>query len=119
MYKLIAVPAFLDNYLWLLHDGQQALVVDPGDAGPVERVLKEHKLQLSQILVTHHHPDHTGGVNELRESTGAVVYGPATEQIPKPFSPLSEGDTVSALGIDFVVIDVPGHTAGHIAFHAP
>ena len=119
MYKLIAIPAFLDNYLWLLHDGQQALVVDPGDAGPIERVLKEHKLQLSQILVTHHHPDHTGGVNELRESTGAVVYGPATEQIPKPFSPLSEGDTVSALDIDFAVIDVPGHTAGHIAFHAP
>lgn len=119
MYKLIGIPAFTDNYLWLLHDGRQALVVDPGDAAPVQRVLNELQLQLTQILVTHHHPDHTGGVNALRESTGAVVYGPATEQIPQPFVPLREGDSVSALGIDLAVIDVPGHTAGHIAFYAP
>ena len=119
MYKLIGIPAFTDNYLWLLHDGRQALVVDPGDAAPVQRVLNELQLQLTQILVTHHHPDHTGGVNALRESTGAVVYGPATEQIPQPFVPLREGDSVGALGIDLAVIDVPGHTAGHIAFYAP
>lgn len=119
MYKLIGIPAFTDNYLWLLHDGRQALVVDPGDAAPVQRVLNELQLQLTQILVTHHHPDHTGGVNALRESTGAVVYGPATEQIPQPFVPLREGDSVSALGINLAVIDVPGHTAGHIAFYAP
>ncbi len=118
MYKLIAIPAFLDNYLWLLHDGMNALVVDPGDAAPVLSVLQEHKLRLSYILVTHHHADHTGGVDILREATGALVYGPANERIPKPFVPLSEGDKLNALGIDFRVLDVPGHTAGHIAYYA-
>ncbi len=119
MYKLIAIPAFVDNYLWLLHDGTNALVVDPGDAAPVQSVLQEHKLQLKQILVTHHHADHTGGIDALREATGAVVYGPASERIPKPYLPLVEGDKLNALGVDFKVLDVPGHTAGHIAYYAP
>ena len=117
MLKIIPIPAFEDNYLWLLHDGQQALVVDPGDAAPVQRTLAELGLQLTAILVTHHHPDHTGGVDELRHATGAKVYGPATENIPKPYAPLVEGDSVDALGLNFKVIDVPGHTAGHIAFY--
>lgn len=119
MPYLIPIPAFADNYLWLLHDGKRALVVDPGDAAPVAQVLDDLGLRLESILVTHHHADHTGGVDALRERTGATVYGPATERIPGPFIPLSEGDAVHALGIDFQVIDVPGHTAGHIAFHAP
>lgn len=119
MYKLIAIPAFLDNYLWLLHNGADALVVDPGDAAPVLSVLQAHHLTLSRILVTHHHADHTGGVNALREATGALVYGPANERIPKPFLPLIEGENVNALGVDFKIIDVPGHTAGHIAYYAP
>ncbi|RYX98103.1 MAG: hydroxyacylglutathione hydrolase [Comamonadaceae bacterium] len=119
MPYLIPIPAFADNYLWVLHDGKRALVVDPGDAAPVVQVLEKLGLQLESILVTHHHADHTGGVDALRERTGAVVFGPATERIPKPFTPLREGDTAHALGIDFQVIDVPGHTAGHIAFYAP
>ncbi len=114
---LIPIPAFTDNYLWLLHDGQRALVVDPGDATPVLRALKQHGLQLASILVTHHHADHTGGVAELRQATGASVYGPATESVPQPFAPLQEGDTVATLGLNFQVLDVPGHTAGHIAFY--
>ncbi len=116
---LIPVPAFANNYLWLLHDGKRAVVVDPGDAGPVLRVLKQHALQLESILVTHHHADQTGGVDALSEATGAMVYGPDTERIPAPFTPLHEGDTVHALGLDFQVLDVPGHTAGHIAFYTP
>ncbi len=80
MLTLIPIPAFADNYLWMLHDGKRALVVDPGDAAPVSRYLKEHALQLESILVTHHHADHTGGVDELREATGAKVYGPAAER---------------------------------------
>lgn len=116
---LIPVPAFADNYLWLLHDGQRALVVDPGDAGPVLQALQASRLQLESILVTHHHADHTGGVEALRQATGARVYGPATERVPAPFQPLREGDTVSSLGLDFQVLDVPGHTAGHIAFYTP
>ena len=119
MLKLIPIPAFADNYLWLLHDGKSALVVDPGDAVPVLRVLQENDLQLDAILVTHHHADHTGGVDELRETTGAKVYGPASERIPAPYSPLHEGDSLEAMGLRFQVLDVPGHTSGHIAFYAP
>lgn len=116
---LIPIPAFNDNYLWLLHDGRRALIVDPGDAGPVQHALRENGLQLEAILVTHHHPDHIGGVDALREATRAPVYGPAREAIPEPFKRLQDGDTVRALGLDFEVIDVPGHTAGHIAFYTP
>ena len=119
MLKLIPIPAFADNYLWLLHDGKSALVVDPGDAAPVLRVLQENALQLESILVTHHHADHTGGVDELRETTGAKVYGPASERIPAPYLPLHEGDSLEAMGLRFQVLDVPGHTSGHIAFYAP
>lgn len=116
---LIPVPAFTDNYLWLLHDGRHALVVDPGEAAPVLQALAQHGLQLTSILVTHHHADHTGGVSALREATGAQVHGPASERIPEPFTPLGQGDRVEALGLDFSVLDVPGHTAGHIAFYCP
>ena len=117
MLKLIPIPAFADNYLWLLHDGKRALVVDPGDATPVLRVLQENALQLESILVTHHHADHTGGVDLLRETTGAKVFGPASECIPAPYLPLREGDVVEAMGLNFQVLDVPGHTSGHIAFY--
>ena len=113
---LIPIPAFNDNYLWLLHDGRRALIVDPGDAAPVLQALQDSQLQLDSILVTHHHPDHTGGVDALRRATGATVFGPARERIPGPFTLLEDGDTVRALGLDFKVLDVPGHTAGHIAF---
>lgn len=119
MLTLIPIPAFADNYLWLLHDGQHALVVDPGDAVPVQRVLQDNGLQLSAILVTHHHADHTGGVDTLRNATGAAVFGPASERIPEPFAPLCEGNIISAMGLDFQVIDVPGHTSGHIAYYTP
>ncbi|WP_028605208.1 hydroxyacylglutathione hydrolase [Ottowia thiooxydans] len=116
--NLLALPAFSDNYLWLLHDGARAIVVDPGDATPVLAALKQHGLELAAILTTHHHADHVGGVDSLRESTGATVYGPARERIPQPYVPLTDGETVKALGISFRVIDVPGHTAGHIAYFA-
>jgi hydroxyacylglutathione hydrolase len=117
--KLIPLPAFQDNYLWLLHDGQRALVVDPGDAGPVQAHLAAHGLQLQAILVTHHHADHTGGVDALREATGAQVFGPARERIPEPLQRLSEGDHIEVLGLRFEILEVPGHTAGHIAYYTP
>ena len=103
----------------MLHDGSHAIVVDPGDAQPVFDALARHKLQLAAILVTHHHPDHTGGVAALHEATSAPVWGPARERIPEPFTPLAQGDIAEVLGLRFEVIDVPGHTAGHIAYFLP
>lgn len=117
--KLIPLPAFQDNYLWLLHDGHRALVVDPGDAQPVLSFLERNELQLEAILVTHHHADHVGGVDAVRDATGARVYGPARERIPEPLTRLAEGDAITVLGLRFEVIDVPGHTAGHIAYYCP
>ncbi|MBX3587660.1 MAG: hydroxyacylglutathione hydrolase [Ramlibacter sp.] len=118
--KLIPLPAFTDNYIWMLHDAHHAVVVDPGDAQPVFDALRTLGLQLSAILVTHHHPDHVGGVDALRDATGARVFGPARERIPEPLVRLQGGDACEALGLQFRVIDVPGHTAGHIAyFHQP
>jgi len=116
--NLLPLPAFADNYIWLVHDGRRALVVDPGDAQPVFDALQRMGLQLDTILVTHHHADHTGGVDALRDASGARVFGPAREKIPEPLDRLNGGDHCRALGIDFQVIDVPGHTAGHIAFYA-
>lgn len=116
------IPAFRDNYLWLITRGRRAAVVDPGDAAPVERALAAQGLALTDILVTHHHADHTGGVAALADAHGARVYAPAREPIragrvaPQT---LREGDAVEILGVRFTVIDVPGHTAGHIAYHAP
>ena len=74
------------------------------------------QLQLAGILVTHHHADHTGGVDALRPRLHGPVLGPARERVPAPFTPLNEGDTVEVLGLHFDIIDVPGHTAGHIAY---
>lgn len=113
------VPAFSDNYIWCLHDGTRALVVDPGEAHGVLAWLQEHHLQLDTVLITHHHPDHTGGVDALRASTGAEIVGPSRERMPEPVRRVGGGNHVQVLGLDFEVIDVPGHTAGHIAYYVP
>lgn len=118
--NLIALPAFTDNYIWLLHDGIDAVVIDPGDCAPVLAALDRLRLRLEAILVTHHHDDHVGGVTGLRSRLQGSVYGPAFETMPEPCTRLRGGETVQVLGLDFDVIDVPGHTSGHIAyFHQP
>lgn len=117
--NLLALPAFSDNYIWMLHDGRQALVVDPGDSAPVESALDALGLVLGGILVTHHHADHVGGLSALRPRLQGPVYGPAREDIPQPFTALNGGDAIELLGCRFEVIDVPGHTAGHIAYYHP
>lgn len=114
--KLIPIPAFNDNYIWMLHDDRRALVVDPGDDQPVLAALAQLGLTLAAILVTHHHGDHTGGVEALRQKTGAQVYGPAGESMPEPLQRLDDGAVIAPLGLRLEVLLVPGHTAGHIAY---
>ena len=122
--KLIALPAFSDNYLWLWQQDQMAVVVDPGDAAPVLQALTKgglthDGLTLAAILVTHHHADHVGGVLEIHRATGAPVFGPAREDMPSPFTPVMQGDALELLGQTVQVLDVPGHTAGHVAYFLP
>lgn len=115
---LLALPAFTDNYIWMLHNGREALVIDPGDAAPVQQALSDAELTLSAILVTHHHMDHVGGLAALQRE-GLPVYGPRHEDIAGITHPLSEGDTLTWCGLDMQVLDVPGHTRGHIACFLP
>jgi len=116
--SVLAVPAFNDNYLWLIHDGKQAAVVDPGDAKPILAALAQHGLTLCAILLTHHHADHTGGVPELLQHFAVPIFGPRNEAITAITEPLAENDVaiVAELGLQLTVIDVPGHTKGHIAY---
>jgi hydroxyacylglutathione hydrolase len=118
---VLPIPAFADNYLWLIHDGSHAAVVDPGDAAPVLETLKARGLKLVAILLTHHHADHVGGVPDLLAQNAVPVFGPRGSRIGGITIPLSEGDAavVPELGLRFSVLEVPGHTLDHIAYHEP
>jgi len=116
---LIAIPAFEDNYFWLQHDGRNALVVDPGIAAPVEAALRTHGLTLRAILVTHHHPDHIGGVAELAQGRDLRIIGPRDPRIAGLSEVVGGGDRVALdePPASLEVLDVAGHTATHIAYH--
>ena len=118
MAAIIPIPAFADNYVWLLRERRAAVVVDPGDAAPVQAYLDREGLDLAAIVATHHHGDHVGGIEALVARRPVPVYGPARETIPARTRALREGESVvlDELGLELVVLDVPGHTAGHIAY---
>jgi hydroxyacylglutathione hydrolase len=113
------IPAFTDNYIWaLLHaDGKRVCVVDPGDANPVIDYLERHNLSLTEILVTHHHPDHVGGLSRLVENYAPQVMGPKGSHIKGINRFVTEGDRVSVSDTPFTVLEVPGHTLDHIAYY--
>lgn len=118
MLSITPIPAFNDNYIWCLHNDGQGLaaVVDPGDARPVMAFLTQHGLQLSAILVTHHHADHTGGVKALRDLGGVTVYGPANSRFSAIDVPLKAGNKIHWNTLDFEIFEIPGHTLDHIAY---
>lgn len=119
MLEIVPVKAFKDNYVWTLRNATHAAVVDPGEARPVLDYLARESLQLAAILATHHHADHVGGIAELLEKRRVPVYGPRNEPIATLSHPVSEGDTVTIaeLGVEFSVLDIPGHTRAHIAYY--
>lgn len=119
MFEISLIPAFKDNYIWLLTQGNRAFVVDPGDAAPVLAKLDADDLRLEGILITHHHADHQGGIAELKARYQAEVFAPAEESITGCSRPLSGGERIDVLGQMLNVMAVPGHTLGHIAYFGP
>ena len=128
--NLVPLPVLNDNYIWILHDGASALVVDPAVSEPVVAALQQQGLRLDAILITHHHADHVGGLDALYQAcghSGTQVYLPVADGLSAGQFPsvpqqamhwVSGGDTVAALGVDFQVLDIPGHTAGHVGYFA-
>jgi len=125
-YDVTPIAAFNDNYIWLIirPDSKQCIVVDPGDANVVIAHLMAHQLELTAVLVTHHHQDHIGGVAQLRDYAAAnqqklTVYGPTIEAQSVTDIALEQGDIadIKSLGLKFNILNLPGHTLGHIAFY--
>lgn len=117
--QIEAIEAFTDNYIWAVHNGRHCVIVDPGEASGVLGFLKRRELVLCGLLLTHHHHDHVGGVDEIRARHPAPVWGPDDPRMPGDLRVVGEGDHVSIeeLGLGFKVIETPGHTTSHIAFH--
>ncbi len=119
LINVTAISAFTDNYIWLIRAaGAKCAVVDPGEAGPVLEVLRRDGLDLRYILLTHHHPDHIGGLQELLAHSAALVFGPHDPRIKGVTQTMHEGETarLPELALEFAVLEVPGHTSSHIAF---
>ena len=120
MLEVVAVPVLTDNYVWLLHDKDtgETAAVDPSVADPVLDAAADRGWELTQVLNTHWHPDHTGGNAGIQSATGAPITAPAeAERVSKVDRVVAEGDRVTVCGAEAVVWDIPAHTAGHIAYY--
>ncbi|HEX7971336.1 MAG TPA: hydroxyacylglutathione hydrolase [Thiobacillus sp.] len=118
MLTLIPLPAFDDNYIWVLHDGRHAVAVDPGDPAPLTAFLDAHRLVLTAVLVTHHHRDHTGGNTVLRQRYNCGIHAPDNPRIPAVTHSVRGGDAldIAEPGLHFEVLATPGHTLDHISY---
>lgn len=119
MITITPIPAFQDNYIWLIANHQHAAVIDPGEAAPVIAYLKQHQLTLDAILITHHHADHIGGVDDLLAYQSCKVYAPQKEQYLFAHETVKDKQIVHLTNLDLSleVIEVPGHTLGHVAYY--
>ena len=118
--SVFPIKAFNDNYIWCLHNKTHCAVVDPGDAAPVLAYCQDNQLTLSAIIITHHHWDHTGGIDALLAAFPNIpVYGPQNKNIKQITVRLSQGDGIelAQLGVTLSVLEVPGHTLDHIAYY--
>jgi len=122
--NISAIHAFSDNFIWAITRNNRVSLVDPGDANVCIAYIEQHQLILDNILITHHHPDHVGGIKGLldycqQQQWQVTVFGPANENIPYCEHKLTDQDTIdiASLGINFSIIDLPGHTSGHIAYY--
>jgi hydroxyacylglutathione hydrolase len=117
--EIVAVPAFSDNYIWIVHDADsgETAVVDPGDAAPALAETERRGWRVTQVWNTHHHWDHSGGNVAMKEATGCTVSGPAGETIPGRDVALAEGSELRIGEHRGTVIEIPGHTLGHVALH--
>ncbi|MFV0449843.1 MAG: hydroxyacylglutathione hydrolase [Vibrio sp.] len=118
MLQIKSIPAFNDNYIWLIHNSDnRCAVVDPGDANPVLAYLEQHQLTLETILITHHHNDHTGGIRELAKHYPEIeIIGPSDDHVPYLTQKVSAGDQIELFAEPFWVLGLPGHTLGHIGY---
>ena len=115
--NIFDIPAFTDNYIWAIQVDNSITIIDPGESEPVLKIIKEKKLILEDILITHHHYDHTGGILELKKHMSGKVYGPKNKNIEGIDVSLSENDLLKTLEYEFKVIETPGHTLDHISFY--
>jgi len=112
-----SIKAYSDNYIWLITTNEGNLVIDPGEASPVMNYMQQHSLGLTDILITHHHYDHVGGVIELKKDISGKVIGPQNNQIEGLDEYVIQGMVVESCGLKFNVIEIPGHTLDHIAYY--
>jgi len=116
--SIFPISAFSDNYIWCIHNQRKAIVVDPGDAKPVESYLAQHGLTLEAILVTHHHPDHVGGIKSLKQAFPFVeVLGYSDAKYSGIETAFEDAQSFNRLGIEFTLVAVPGHTLDHVAYY--
>ena len=117
MLSIEPIKAFEDNYIWLLTTNEGSIVIDPGESSKIKSLIDNNEIDLKGVLITHHHYDHTNGLNDLSDNGMLDIYGPENN-IVKINKRVKDSDCISIIGLDFEIIEVPGHTLDHIAFYS-